>query len=73
MVRGLLQNLQETAYSEDTSNQLQSRRLVDALPVIDRWSKGVWEGVPDNGVESLIGLPEFEGFVALVFGDWAPR
>ena len=27
------------------------KRLVDCLPVIDRWGKGVWENVPDTGAE----------------------
>lgn len=49
------------------------RRLVDCLPEINRWGKGVWEAIPDGGVEALLALPEFEGFAALVFGDWAPR
>ena len=26
-------------------------RLVDSLPAISRWSKNVWEGIPDSGVE----------------------
>lgn len=51
----------------------EKKRLVDCLPVLDRWGKAVWEGIPDNGVESMLALPEFEGFAALVFGDWAPR
>jgi len=29
----------------------ESKRLVDCLQVVDRWVKGVWEGIPDNGVE----------------------
>lgn len=29
----------------------EGKRMVDCLPVVDRWGKGVWEGVPDNGVE----------------------
>ncbi|CAD6576291.1 MAG: peroxin [Tremellales sp. Tagirdzhanova-0007] len=49
------------------------KRLVDCLPVIDRWGKGVWENVPDTGAEAVLALPDFESFAALVFGDWAPR
>lgn len=49
------------------------RRFADTLPQLNTWSKGVWEGIPDSGVETLLALPEFEAFAALVFGDWAPR
>ncbi|WVQ65085.1 uncharacterized protein L199_003256 [Kwoniella botswanensis] len=48
-------------------------RLVNCLPEINKWGKNVWEGIPDSGVESLLGVQEFESFSALVFGDWAPR
>jgi peroxin-3 len=49
------------------------RRFADLLPELNAWSRGVWEGIPDGGVEALLALPEFEAFTALVFGDWAPR
>jgi peroxin-3 len=49
------------------------RRVADCLPVLNAWSKNVWEGIPDAGVEALLARPEFEAFAALVFGDWAPR
>ncbi|OCF45265.1 hypothetical protein I317_00787 [Kwoniella heveanensis CBS 569] len=50
-----------------------SRRLVDCLPGINTWGKSVWEGIPDSGVEAMLSVHEFEGFAALVFGDWAPK
>jgi peroxin-3 len=60
MTKKLLEALRENSYSgseiglilaephlaEDTT-----RRLVDCLPAIDRWGKGIWEGVPDSGIE----------------------
>jgi len=36
-------------HSDQQPNQ--TRRLVDCLPVINRWGRGVWEGIPDGGVE----------------------
>lgn len=51
----------------------QGRRLAELLPELNSWSRGVWEGVPDGGVETLLSLSEFEAFTALIFGDWAPR
>lgn len=49
----------------------QTRRLAECLPAFSRWGKGVWEGVPDGGVEAVLGMGEFEGFAGLIFGDWA--
>lgn len=49
------------------------KRVADMLPELNRWSRSVWEGIPDGGVETLLSLPEFEAFTALIFGDWAPR
>ncbi|KAL7423636.1 peroxin [Cryptotrichosporon argae] len=46
-------------------------RLADYLPAVSAWARGVWDGVPDNGVEALLAVPEYESFAALVFGDWA--
>lgn len=68
MVKRLLESLQVNLYDLD-----ETKRLVDCLPEVNRWGKGVWEGIPDGGVEALLALKEFEGFAALVFGDWAPR
>jgi peroxin-3 len=95
MIRKLLESLKEDAYSGSEIGLIlgepqainATRRLVDCLPTIDRWGKGVWEGIPDSGIEvsflghsapqadmqNLTAIPEFEGFAALVFGDWAPR
>lgn len=67
-VSALFSSLSDALFAEG-----QARRLADLLPDLNAWSRGVWEGVPDGGVESLLSLPEFEAFTALIFGDWAPR
>ena len=53
MVKKLLQKLDEELYRSNglSPGALDTKRLVDCLPVIDRWGKGVWESIPDNGVE----------------------
>ena len=52
MVKKLLQKLEEETYVSNPSDSAEStRRLVECLPVIDRWGKGVWDSIPDNGVE----------------------
>lgn len=43
----MLSKLREELYTSPG----EGKRLVDCLPVVDRWGKGVWEGVPDSGVE----------------------
>lgn len=68
-VSAMLIKLRDELYRSPGEGQ----RMVDCLPMVDRWGKGVWEGLPDSGVEAVLALPEFEGFAALVFGDWAPR
>lgn len=78
-----MQNLDEDLYfpSNDDINGSGSgpseiskkNRLVACLPIFSKWSRNVWEGVPDNAVESLMAVREFEGFAGLIFGDWAPR
>ncbi|KAK8865737.1 hypothetical protein IAR55_000883 [Kwoniella newhampshirensis] len=60
-------------FGENEVQTQRDRKLVHCLPEINRWGKGVWEGVPDSGVEAMLAVPEFEGFAALVFGDWAPK
>jgi hypothetical protein len=47
MVRNLCESLQTELYASEDA----SRRLVDCLPEFNRWAKGVWEGIPDSGVE----------------------
>ena len=61
MIRKLLESLQEDSYSGSEIGLIlgehqptavdMTRRLVDCLPAIDRWGKGVWEAVPDSGIE----------------------
>ncbi|WVO13411.1 hypothetical protein L204_101026 [Cryptococcus depauperatus] len=71
LMQNLLTSLKERCF---TSVGLQpTRRLVDCLPAISHWGKAVWKNVPDTGVEDMLAIPEFEGFSALIFGDWAPR
>lgn len=69
-VSAMIQSLTEQLRNPDGSGR---RRLADILPELNRWSRGVWEGIPDGGVEALLAMPEFEAFAALIFGDWAPR
>lgn len=69
-VSAMLASLTDALRNPDGSGR---RRLADILPELNRWSRGVWEGIPDGGVEALLALPEFEAFAALIFGDWAPR
>ncbi|BEI87096.1 hypothetical protein CcaverHIS002_0704420 [Cutaneotrichosporon cavernicola] len=69
-VSAMLTSLTDALRNPDGSGR---RRLADILPELNRWSRGVWEGIPDGGVEALLALPEFEAFAAVIFGDWAPR
>lgn len=58
MVRNLCESLRTELYtSEDMP-----RRLVDCLPEFNRWAKGVWEGIPDSGVEARHHRMFFEYF-----------
>lgn len=41
--------------------------------MVSRWGKNIWENVPDSGVEEMLAVPEFEGFAAIIFGDWAGK
>lgn len=66
-VSAMLQSL------SDSLHESSPRRFADYLPELNRWSRGVWEGIPDGGVEALLALPEYEAFAALIFGDWAAR
>jgi len=86
MVKSLCESLRTELYPAAEFQPLPSRRLVDCLPELATWSKGIWEGIPESGVEAsqlsltvspganeqgLVALPEYESFAALVFGDWA--
>jgi len=59
MTRKLIESLREDAYSGSEIGLIlgesqavnTTRRLVDCLPAVDRWGKGVWEGIPDSGIE----------------------
>ncbi|ORY28637.1 Peroxin-3 [Naematelia encephala] len=78
MVSSLMRHLEGELYSDGSGNGYVgdtqvARRLVDCLPVLDRWGKDVWENIPDNGVEALLAVKEFDNFAALIFGDWAAR
>ncbi|WWC68479.1 uncharacterized protein I206_102408 [Kwoniella pini CBS 10737] len=74
LMGNLIKSLKIDLYNcnENDSNVIE-KRLVDCLPVINLWGKGIWQGIPDSGIESLINIQEFESFSALIFGDWAPR
>lgn len=71
MLAGLAEQLRTDSFGD--GDDARKRRLADLLPELSRWGRGVWEGIPDGGVETLLALPEYEAFAALVFGDWAPR
>jgi peroxin-3 len=86
MVKSLCESMRTELYTSDDLVSPATRRLVDCLPEMATWSKGVWNGIPDSGVEvshlsiglfsqltrqGLVSLPEYESFAALVFGDWA--
>ena len=46
-VSAMLIKLRDELYRSPGEGQ----RMVDCLPMVDRWGKGVWEGLPDSGVE----------------------
>jgi hypothetical protein len=50
MIKSLCESL------ADELRPLPTRRLVDCLPELATWSKGVWEGIPDSGVEASSSL-----------------
>lgn len=51
LIRNLIENLRSELYTSEELQPIPSRRLVDCLPEMNRWAKGVWEGIPDSGVE----------------------
>lgn len=51
MVRNIVDTLRAEVYTTNELQPIASRRLVDCLPELNRWAQGVWEGVPDSGVE----------------------
>ncbi|WVQ85271.1 hypothetical protein IAT38_007436 [Cryptococcus sp. DSM 104549] len=71
MIKNLTESLAEECYGSPGEDE--TRRLAECLPEISKWGKGVWEGVPDSGIEEMLAVPEFEGFSALIFGDWASK
>ncbi|WVQ71127.1 hypothetical protein IAR50_000652 [Cryptococcus sp. DSM 104548] len=73
LTQSIVASLENKLYSGHSGQEGGKKRLAHCLPVVSQWGKSVWEGVPDSGVEGLLGVPEFEGFAALVFGDWASK
>ncbi|RXK35535.1 hypothetical protein M231_07214 [Tremella mesenterica] len=69
MMRKLVDELRQECYDEN--GEFTGSRLAECLLVFNAWSKNVWEGIPDKGVEALLAVKEYEGFAALIFGDWA--
>jgi hypothetical protein len=68
MVKSLCQSLDRELYAPNGLEGPLSRRLVDCLPEFNRWAKGVWEGIPDSGVEvSLFG---YFLVTKLIVRDW---
>jgi peroxin-3 len=58
MLARFIDSLREGCYAEAIEGEEEKsvKRLVDCLPEITAWGKGVWEGVPDKGVEVGAGL-----------------
>jgi hypothetical protein len=51
MVKSLCESMRTELYTPDDLASPSKRRLVDCLPEMATWSKGVWNGIPDSGVE----------------------
>ena len=51
MVKSLCESMRKELYTPDDLASPSTRRLVDCLPEMATWSKGVWNGIPDSGVE----------------------
>lgn len=51
MVKSLCESMRTELYTPDDLASPLTRRLVDCLPEMATWSKGVWNGIPDSGVE----------------------
>jgi hypothetical protein len=51
MVKSLCESMRTELYTSDDPASPSTRRLVDCLPEMATWSKGVWNGIPDSGVE----------------------
>ncbi|XAO23460.1 hypothetical protein I312_102238 [Cryptococcus bacillisporus CA1280] len=81
LTKSLCNSLREECYAAETNSESQSgfelegrkKRLAECLPVVSRWGKNIWESVPDSEVEEMLAVPEFEGFAAIIFGDWAGK
>jgi len=51
MVKSLCESMRAELYTSGDLAFPSTRRLVDCLPEMATWSKGVWNGIPDSGVE----------------------
>jgi hypothetical protein len=51
MVKSLCESMRTELYTPDDLVSPSKRRLVDCMPEMATWSKGVWNGIPDSGVE----------------------
>jgi len=51
MVKSLCESMRAELYTSDDLASSSTRRLVDCLPEMATWSKGIWNGIPDSGVE----------------------
>lgn len=48
--------LDEDTQPGGAGGSTRSKRLVECLPELNKWAKGVWEGIPAGGVEvGLVG------------------
>lgn len=51
MVKSLCESMRTELYTSGDLASPLTRRLVDCLPEMATWSKGIWNGIPDSGVE----------------------
>ncbi|KAJ9106286.1 hypothetical protein QFC21_001431 [Naganishia friedmannii] len=50
--------------------ELTSKKLVQSLPCLTRWSERVWQAVPDEAIDRLAGSHNVKAFTALIYGDF---
>ncbi|KAJ9109866.1 hypothetical protein QFC19_001845 [Naganishia cerealis] len=62
--------LRSSFMSEATIQEITSKKLVQCLPCLTRWSQRVWQAVPDEAIDRLAGSHNVEAFTALIYGDF---
>jgi hypothetical protein len=51
MVKSLCESMRTELYTTGDLASPSTRRLVDRLPEMATWAKGIWNGIPESGVE----------------------